>query len=240
MRRVSADGHDIFRPTGQLRREIELAGRRPRRVVEILREHLSSERADRIDATVSHRTRSLTVAIEGVRDPHNTAAVIRTADAYGLQEVHVVERGVRFLSSRRVTQGAHKWVDLGVWSGAESFTDQMRRQKKRILVASVDGATPIADLVGESGLALVFGNEHEGVSAEMRALADGAFAIPMYGFVESFNVSVAAALSISRLRRDGRGDLGDVEAAVLRARFYLRAVRAGYDIVTRKLGEDRG
>ncbi|MCP4674139.1 MAG: RNA methyltransferase [Deltaproteobacteria bacterium] len=231
MKRVSSDGMDVFRPKGQLGKEIELASRAPGEVIRILSDKLSDERRLRIDDVVSRRTRHLTVAIEGVRDPHNTAAVIRTADAFGLQVVHVIERGDRFLSSRKVTQGAHKWVDLGVWERAELFAKVVRDEGKKILIATMDGALPLEDLDPTEPMALVFGNEHDGVSPEMREISDGAFFIPMFGFTESINVSAAAAITLAALRKGGDGSLTPKEAEILRARFYLRAVRAGYDIV---------
>jgi tRNA (guanosine-2'-O-)-methyltransferase len=238
MRRITGENADVFRPKGQLKKELELAAQSPEDVIRVLSEQLSPERAARIESVVSHRTRRLTVAIEGVYDPHNTAAVIRTADAYGVQAVHVIERGIKFRSSRRVTQGAHKWVDLGVWNDARDFADAVSKQGKRILVAVADSAQPLAGLDPEEPLALVFGNEHEGVSPLMREVADGTFAIPMFGFVESFNISVAAAITMAALRSDGKGNLEPTEALELRARFYLRAVRSGCDIVKRVMNSE--
>ncbi len=231
MKRISANSHDVFRPKGQQSREIELAGRIPHEIEAILGKRLSDERRDRIDTVVRHRTNRLTVAIEGVRDPHNTAAVIRTSDAFGLQAVHIIEGGNKFLSSRRVTQGAHKWVDLGVWKQPKQFVQAVQKEGKNVLYAAADGEVSLGEMDPLQPMALVFGNEHEGISPEMRELADGSFHIPMSGFVESFNVSVAAAITIAALRKEGKGDLPPRELAVLRARYYLRAVRAGYDIV---------
>ncbi|MCP4599415.1 MAG: RNA methyltransferase [Proteobacteria bacterium] len=231
MRRVCSDGRDIFSPKGQLAQEIELATQASDEVVRVLEDKLSKERRGRIDAVIAHRTRQITVAIEGVRDPHNTAAIIRTADAFGLQVVHVIERGTRFISSRKVTQGTHKWVDLGVWESVEPFAETVHEEGKKILVASADGDISLCELNPSEPMALVFGNEHEGVSPEMRSICDGAFSIPMFGFTESINVSVAAAIALAAVRSNGGGDLTPQEADVMRARFYLRAVRAGYDIV---------
>ena len=235
MRVVSSEEHDIFQPRGQLAREVQLAKTSPAEVVAILGPRLSDERRTRIDGVVSHRTDKLTVAIEGVNDPHNTAAVIRSADAFGVQTVHVLERGTRFRSSRKVTQGAHKWVDLGVWQNPADFCAAMREQGKKVLIAAADGEKDLRSMGRKGGLALVFGNEHEGVSDEMRRQADGAFRIPMWGFVESLNISAAAAIVLSTLRRDGLGQLSPEEQEILRARFYLRAVRAGFEIVQREM-----
>ena len=125
--------------------------------------------------------------------PEDGAAVMRTADANGLQDFHVVENGARFRSSRKVTQGAHKWIDVSVWKTPDTFAESVRRVGRRILVADMDGSVPIDDISLEVPTTLVFGNEAEGITDRMRQLADGAFRVPMYGFVESLNVSVAAA-----------------------------------------------
>ena len=231
MKRISSDSHDVFRPKGQLSKEILLANRFPEEIAAILGERLSDERRSRIDGVVRHRTNRLAVAIEGVRDPHNTAAVIRTSDAFGLLTAHIIEGEDRFLSSRRVTQGAHKWVDLAVWKKPKPFVEAAHNEGKRVLFAAADGRLDLGEIDPQKPMVLVFGNEHEGISEEMRTLADDSFCIPMFGFVESLNVSVAAAVTIAALRAGGAGDLSEKELAVLRARYYLRAVRAGYDIV---------
>jgi tRNA (guanosine-2'-O-)-methyltransferase len=233
MRTVNADDGDVFRPRGQARREVELARTEPERVVRALAGFLTAARRERIEQVLARRTRRLVLATEGIYDPHNAAAVIRTAEAFGVQTVHVVEGPCGFRSSRKVTQGAHKWVDLAVWSRPEAFALRMRAEGREVLVAAMDGERRLADLTLARPLALVFGNESAGVSPRMRELADGAFSIPMHGFVESLNVSVAAAVAAHALRAGGVGDLDPDDLRVLRARFYLRAVRAGWDIVMR-------
>jgi tRNA (guanosine-2'-O-)-methyltransferase len=238
MRRVSADTGDIFKPKGQLKREITLAMARPADVIRILGEHLSNDRKARINQVIEHRIRRQTVAIEGLIDPHNTAAVIRTAEAFGLQTVHIIEGATRFVSSRKVTQGTHKWIDFAVWKSPKRFAETVREEGKQILVADAGAGQSLFDLDPAVSSALVFGNEHLGISPAMRELSDGAFSIPMTGFAESINVSVAAAITISALAHRCSGDLTDREKKILKARFYLRAVRAGYDIV--KLGIDEG
>jgi tRNA (guanosine-2'-O-)-methyltransferase len=227
---------DAFRPRPMAERERELARTNARGVIDALGPRLSEERRRRIDAVVANRTARLQVALEGVHDPHNAAAVVRTADAYGVQRVHIVEHGVRFRASRKVTQGAHKWVDISVWRSPAPFVEAMRGAGLRVLVAAMDGAEALHDLDAARPTALVFGNEADGISKELRDLADGAFRIPMHGFVESFNVSVAAAIAMSTLRARGGGDLAPAEADELRARFYLRAVRAGYEIACLGIG----
>jgi len=227
---------DIFRPTGALRAELELATSNYQDVIRILGEQLSEQRTERIDAVIGCRTRRLAVAVEGVHDPHNTAAIMRTADALGIQTFHVIENGTSFLSSRKVTQGAHKWLDLGVWRGCDEFLEAMGQHGYKVLVAAADGNVSVGDLnTSDEKMVLVFGNEAEGISSPLREGADGTFCVPMVGFVDSFNVSVAAAISMFAVRAGRSGDLASQEKEVLKARYYLRAVKSGYDIVQEAL-----
>lgn len=227
---------DTFTPNNQSEQELQLAYEFPAQVCDILGEFISDARKETIMRVISHRTKSLHVAVEGVHDPHNTAAIIRTADAFGVQNIHIIEGQTKFRSSAAVTQGAHKWVDVTIYDDTPTFIDAMHQAGRKVLVAAMDGSLPIGQLLSESSLVLVFGNESAGISQQMRNLADGAFHIPMFGFVESFNVSVAAAISISALRQEGTGDFSSLERSILQARYYLRSVRAGGDIVKTKLG----
>jgi len=235
MRRVNGKESDVFKPKGQLGKELCLAKESTRDVIRILGERLSSERKMRIDEVVANRMRKVTVAIEGVIDPHNTAAIIRTAEAFGMQTVHVIEKKDKFLSSRRVTQGTHKWIDLAVWKKIDDFVKVMKSENKKILVADANATLSLDELSKEEHLSLIFGNEHAGISPEMKEAADGSFSIPMTGFAESFNVSVAAAITISNVCSKRKGDLSKKDLEILKARFYLRAIRAGYDIVKREM-----
>ena len=236
MKRITGHKGDIFKPKGQLKREIDLAERHAERVVEILGDFVSEERAQFFDRVIQSRIRKLTVAVDGVTDPHNTAAVIRTAEAFGMQTVHIVENGTPFQSSRRVTRGTHKWIDFAVWKTPSQFADAVKGEGKRILTAEAGAAVPLDELDPNIPTALVFGNEKDGISEEMRALSDGNFYIPMDGFAESLNVSVAAAVSIHSLCRRISGDLSPREQSVLKARYYLLSVRAGYDIAVQAIG----
>ena len=217
-----------------------MAENAPFDVVRVLGERLSEERRRRIDEVISHRTNRTAMAVEGVRDSHNAAAIIRTADAFGVQTVHVIEGQDQFVFSRKVTQGAHKWVDLSIWSSVDDFARAMRAEGKKVFAASADGEMDLGDIDCGAPMAIVFGNESDGISAGMRDVSDGTFRIRMYGFVESLNVSVAAAVTLASLRSRGNPGLSSEEAEVLRARFYLRAVRAGYDIVMRAMGAQSG
>jgi tRNA (guanosine-2'-O-)-methyltransferase len=196
-------------------------------------EFLLPERRDRIDRAVAERTRSLTVVMEAFCDPQNVNAVLRTCDAFGVQEVHVVEGPMKpYDRNKKISQNADKWLDVVRWKSTAECLDALKARGFAVYATHLDDAArPLGRLSFAGKVALVFGNESRGVSAEALARADARYAIPMRGFVQSLNVSVAAAVSLAHaverreVERGRHGDLGEAEAAELRQRFYGLAVR---------------
>ena len=120
-RRVHTENGDVLHPKGDLADELLLATHHTALVIDVLGALLTAERRARIDEGLRRRTLALQVASEVVEDPHNNAAIVRTADAFGLQRVHCIETQHRFKSTRRVTKGTHKWVDIVGWRSAEEY-----------------------------------------------------------------------------------------------------------------------
>jgi tRNA (guanosine-2'-O-)-methyltransferase len=194
---------------------------------------LLPERKERIDGVVASRTRTLTVVMEAFCDPQNVNAVLRTCDAFGIQEVHVVE-GLqkRYDRNKKISQNADKWLDVVRWQSTRDCLADLKTRGFAVYATHLgEGAKALGELSFEGPVALVFGSEHRGVSEEALALADVQFVIPMHGFVQSLNVSVAAAVSLARaverreVERGRHGDLGEAEAQALRERFYVLAVK---------------
>jgi tRNA (guanosine-2'-O-)-methyltransferase len=190
-------------------------------------------RKEKIDRVVSQRTRNFTVVLDRLEDSFNMAAVLRTCESFGVQEVHVViNPEAPFLPNSRVAQGCDKWLDVKQY---KTFTDCREHLKSRgfSLYASAirEGATSLYTLRFDTKMALVFGNERYGVSEEVLAGVDGTFWVPMRGFSQSLNISAAASACISRAVawRDehlgGSGDLTAEEAQALRERFYVLAIK---------------
>jgi tRNA (guanosine-2'-O-)-methyltransferase len=194
---------------------------------------LLPERKERIDRAVANRTRTLVVVLEAFCDPQNVNAVLRTCDAFGVQEVHVVEGPMKpWDRNKKISQNADKWLDVVRWRSTRECLEALRPRGRAVYATRLgDGARPLGALSFAGPVALVFGNESRGVSAEAVALADACFAIPMRGFVQSLNVSVAAAVSLAHAverreaERGRHGDLEEGDAAALRERFYALAVR---------------
>jgi tRNA (guanosine-2'-O-)-methyltransferase len=196
-------------------------------------DYLVPERRARIDEVVANRTRTLTVVMEALCDPQNVNAVLRTCEAFGIQDLHVVEGVMKpYDRNKKISQNADKWLDVHRWGATAECLEHLRAQGFAIYVTHLDaGARPLGELSFAGKVALVFGNESRGVSDDAVRLADATFAIPMRGFVQSFNVSVAAAIALAKaverreVERGRHGDLGEAEAAALRERFYVLAVK---------------
>jgi tRNA (guanosine-2'-O-)-methyltransferase len=166
---------------------------------------LRPERLMRFYQVLSQRTRYISVLLEAVDDGHNQAAVLRTADAFGVQDVFIVTGNKPFEPSKRVTQGAHKWLTIRKKPDMETAIQDLKSAGYQIYATYLgEGSVPIQEMDLSKPTVLIFGNEHSGISEEAANLADGKFYIPMYGFVQSFNISVAAALALQEVTKRAR------------------------------------
>ena len=202
---------------------------------------LTPERIARIDSVLAARLASVITIVEDTYDPHNAAATIRTTEAIGLQELHVLEPQLRFSAARGVTRGAHKWIDLHRWPRAEDAIAALHARGFRVY-ATLPGAThSIDDVDVTTPIAVAFGNEHSGLTAEAIATCDGSLGVPMQGFTESFNLSVTVALAMRTIAQRRRaalgvqGDLDDDRRRVLRARWFALKIRGAVGILERAL-----
>ncbi len=203
---------------------------------------LLDTRKERIEQVLDRRTRTLCVVLDRLEDTFNMAAVLRTCEAMGVQEVHVIRNPDHpFSPNVKVTQGCDKWLDVVQHESPRACFEALRARKFRILASAVrDDAKSLFELTFDGRLALVFGNERFGVSPEALAGADAAFWIPMLGFTRSLNISAAVSATLTcaiawRMANGvGPGDLTPDERAALRERFHLLAVKQRGRIYGRK------
>lgn len=207
-----------------------IASRGAEAVAARLAPYLTPARRARIEAVLRARVASLQVAIEDPQDPHNAAAVVRTAEALGAGAVHVIGGRASGLLSRKVTRGTFYWADIRHHGDWDSFRADLPTGMQ-LAGACVDaGTVELAVVPVDRPLCLLFGNEQAGLSARARAACALHFRIPMTGMAESLNLSVAAGIAMYALierRRallaDG-GDLPAQELAGQRARWYAKSV----------------
>lgn len=206
-------------------------------VNELIGPLLTPERRQKIDRVIQERCQSVAVVLEGIYDRGNVSAVMRTAEAFGFVNFHVIETQEKFKEANRVTQGADKWVEVQKWSQTTDCVRALKSRGFKICVTSLEASRPMSEVDWTVPTAFVLGNEKHGVSPEMLEMADERIIIPMTGFVQSFNISVAGALGLyhiflERQKKHGRvGDLSPAELEVLRAHYYLRTQDSALDIL---------
>ena len=160
---------------------------------------MTPERSEKIRQVLSKRQNDLTVVLENVFDPHNISAVMRSCDAVGIQEIFVLNTRIPAHKKwgARSSSSAAKWLIIHQFTDAAACFAVLRNQYDRILTTHLShDAANLYDCNLTGKLALVFGNEHSGVSDEIRELADGNFIIPQVGMIRSLNISVACAVTL--------------------------------------------
>ena len=160
---------------------------------------MTPERREKLVAVLNKRQDDITIVLENVFDPHNISAVMRTCDAVGIQEIYILNTKIPrhkkwgFKSS----SSAKKWLTVHQYENAVECFSALRKRYSSILTTHLsDDAVSLYQVDFTKRIALVFGNEHNGVSDEIRALADGNFVIPQAGIIQSLNISVACAVTL--------------------------------------------
>jgi tRNA (guanosine-2'-O-)-methyltransferase len=202
----------------------------PPAMVELLSPYVTDARRERIERVLAGRLESIRVAVEHPEDPHNAAAIVRSAEALGAMHVHVVDAPSGALNAPATTQGAFCWVHTHHHRSFAELLAVARSQGVALAGAMMEGACTLEELPADRPLLLLFGNEGEGLSRDARDACDFRFRIPMVGMSESMNLSVCGALalySVTRARRAQLGRPGDLDGERLdyeRARYYARSV----------------
>lgn len=182
-----------------------------RRKVEYLRGFVLPERYESLTRRLDLRTRYVVMCLEDIYYPHNASAVIRSSEAFGLQELHAVEHTVRFAPNKHIVRGTDQWLDIRKWADTPSLAAHLRSRGYRIVATAppraespTDGGrrvnfTPSDFDVAAGPFAVFMGTEKSGISEWLAAEADAIVSIPMAGFAESLNISVSAAIVAQRL-----------------------------------------
>jgi len=169
-------------------------------LLQYLETYLTEKRKHRFEDVLANRTKHFTVAIEDVYQLHNTSAVIRSCDVFGIQDVHIIEeRNVKKID-REIAMGAQKWVDIIRHHTAKECIKKIRSEGYKVIATSphVENADLI-DFDITDKACFFFGSENEGLSDYVLKEADGHIKIPMVGFTESLNISVSAAIILQHV-----------------------------------------
>lgn len=164
----------------------------------------SDERTQKLKNVLSHRQKKFTVVLENINDPHNVSACLRSCDSVGIFDVYFLYHGTqKFPKLSSITSAsADKWLNYHKFTSVKECYDVLRSQGKKIYTTHMaQEAVSIYDLDLTQDCALVFGNEHSGITDEALELADGNFLIPQVGMVQSLNISVSCAVSVYEVFR---------------------------------------
>lgn len=201
-----------------------------------LEEFVTDKRKATFTKVLEERTKHFTVVLEDIFQPHNSSAVIRTCDIFGVQDVHVIQNKYSSKVSRHVAKGSQKWLDIKKYNQSATNTqdclDALRSDGYQIIATTPHNESCFLhefDITKKS--AFVFGVEKDGVSEYMMNQADGFLKIPMVGFTESLNISVAAAIILQDITTKLRASnipwkLTDVEKAVLYYEWIQKSIKS--------------
>ncbi len=176
-----------------------------KKIIEELSGFITQRRRELFDRVLDLRTRYITVVLEDIYQSHNASAVLRTCECFGIQDVHIIENRNPYNINPDVVLGATKWLNLKKYNRLDYNTSEtikeLRDQGYRIIATTVDDkAVPLHNFNLHTGkCALFFGTELTGLSGPMLDQADEYLKIPIYGFTESFNISVSAAIILNQL-----------------------------------------
>lgn len=206
---------------------------------EYLQSYLTPRRKELFDQVVARRSRFLTVVTEDVYQLHNSSAVMRSCEVFGVQDVHIIEENLGKKLDREIAMGAQKWIDVHRHSQAESCMQQLREQGYQLIATTPHNDSCLLETFElNRPVALFFGKEKEGVSPAVMEHADGYLKIPMYGFTESLNISVSAAIIIQELTRRMRAQdlpwqLSEQDQRELLERWTMRSIKSVDRIIDR-------
>ena len=219
------------------------------RLFEFFAEYLTDRRKELFNKIIQYRTRHLTVVLEDIYQPHNASAVLRSCDLTGVQDVHIIENKNNYEVNPDVAMGSFKWLNLYKYNEKENNTletfEKLRNEGYKIIATTPHKNDMLLDeLPLDNKLALVYGTELTGLSDIAIENADGYMRIPMYGFTESYNISVSVAITLftltEKLRKsDIKWQLNDDEKMDILLEWARRTIKRS-DILEKEFLERNG
>ena len=191
------------------------------------------------DDIASNRTRYITVAMEHIQKNHNASAVLRTCDCFGIQDLHTIEKNQEYTIHKDIARGAENWVDIFSHTTGENPSieciDKLKKKGYKIVATSPHADQDVHQLNLNEPIALFFGTERDGISPEVQEKCDEIIKIPMFGFTESFNISVSAAVILSIIRHrlsESQIDwkLSEEDQVKLKILWSTKIIKEGEDV----------
>ena len=219
-------------------------------LIKYLEQFTTNERIIQFNKVLENRTKYITIALEDIYQSQNASAVLRTSECFGLQDIHIIENKNEYQLNPDVVQGSSKWLNLIKYSNKDNNTLQaikkLKAQGYRIIATTPHTKdVSLEDFDIEKGkFALFFGTEGTGLSDEMMKSADEFLRIPMYGFTESFNISVSAAIILQHLlyklrNSDIKWQLSDSEIDELKLEWLKKSIKSSTMLIETFLSKKR-
>ncbi len=213
----------------------------PSDLLEHLRGFVSPHKQELMESILPNRTRYITPILEEIYQPHNASACLRTCECLGVQDVHIVEKRNRYRPNDEIALGASKWLSLKRYDLATKAIDEVKQQGYRVFATSPEeSGFDLETIPLDKPVAVLFGTEEEGLTDAAFAAADDTLRLPMYGFTQSYNISVTLAMTMqslsARLRREGIAwQLSETQQQEVLTEWMKNSVRAGDQIAQRFL-----
>ena len=209
--------------------------------VEMLRDFTGEERFEKLSSRLESRTNRMVLALEDVFHPHNASACIRSAEAFGVQEIHAVQSRCQFSPSHKIVRGTDQWVDIKRWKSTPELVEHLRSRGYRIVVTAPreNGSTLESFDAQGTPFAIFMGTEKTGISDWLMQEADDSIFIPMTGFAESLNISVSAAIITQELTRRIRlmpphkWQLSDSDKTIVLSDWLRKSIKNSEEILER-------
>jgi len=204
---------------------------------------VSQRRRDKFIKVLNNRTKHITVVLEDVYQMHNTSAVIRSCEVFGIQQAHAIEVDNKNVLDKEIAMGAQKWVDLDYHNNTNTCIEKLRAEGYQIIATTPhNDSCMVEDFDVTKKTALFFGSEKDGISDEVMQQADGFIKIPMVGFTESLNISVSAAIILqtvtTKLRKSAvKWQLTDEEKEYYQLHWMKKSIKSIDKILARFYSE---
>ncbi|MAS94185.1 MAG: rRNA methyltransferase [Verrucomicrobiales bacterium] len=213
-------------------------------LIDLLRVYITSNKEEQIDTVLAERTRHITVMLEDVYQPHNASACLRSCECLGIQDVHIVESQYAYEPNNEVSMGSSKWLSLNHYHQTSRCLETLKARGYTLVATSpAEDGYDLSSLPLDRPVALLFGTEKKGLSQKALDSADMTLRLPMYGFTQSYNISVTLAIALSRLTERLRSSelewrLSEKEKKELTLTFYRRIVRR-HDLIESEFWDSR-
>ena len=176
-----------------------------KQLIEYLEEFVTPNKVELLNRNLNKRTQYITIVLEDIFQPHNSSAILRSCDCFGIQDIHIIENRNKYLPNDEIALGAEQWLTLTKYNNYENNSvaalTSLKNQGYRIIATTPHNECEFLNEfdLNKGKCAFVFGTELTGISDSVVNMADGFMKIPMHGFTESFNISVSVALVLYQL-----------------------------------------